>query len=60
MHTADLLTELTTHAPFAEYDAARLAEELRPFDVTPGQLDVGGRNRNGYRRGDVLRALERA
>ncbi|WP_440107884.1 DUF3631 domain-containing protein [Streptosporangium sp. H16] len=60
LHTADLLAELVTHPPYAEHDAAQLAEELRPYGVTPGQLDVGGRNRNGYRRGDVLRALDRA
>jgi S-DNA-T family DNA segregation ATPase FtsK/SpoIIIE len=59
-HTADLLAELVTHPAYEGWDAGRLADELRPFGVVPGQLDIGGRNRNGYRRGDILRALERA
>ncbi|MBO4270412.1 FtsK/SpoIIIE domain-containing protein [Microbispora triticiradicis] len=60
MWTADLLTELTTHQGFAGWDAERLANELRPYGVNPGQVNIGGTNRNGYRRGEVLRALERA
>ena len=60
MWTADLLVEMAAHPTYADWDAARLADELRPFGVTPGQVNIGPRNRNGYLKGDVLRALERA
>ncbi|WP_055480866.1 FtsK/SpoIIIE domain-containing protein [Sphaerimonospora mesophila] len=58
--TIDLLSELTTHQGFEGWTADQLADALRPYGVTPGQVNIGGTNRNGYRRGDVLRALERA
>lgn len=59
IHTADLLAELVTHPAYEGWDAGRLAEELRPHGVAPSQVNIDGTNRNGYRRGDVLRALER-
>lgn len=59
-HTAELLEALgRVSAEFAGWDAARLAAALKPVGVAPVQLDIGGRNRNGYRRTDVQAALER-
>jgi hypothetical protein len=59
-HTADLLPALAAvDAAYEGWDAARLSGALRPLGVAPVQLDIGGRNRNGYRRGDVQAALER-
>lgn len=60
MHTADLLAELTQHQAYAGWDATKLADEVRPLGVAPSQIAIGGVNRNGYRRGEVLRALDRA
>ncbi|WP_449061233.1 hypothetical protein [Planomonospora algeriensis] len=60
MWTADLLSELALDPAYAGWNPARLSAELRPLGVAPSQLAIDGVNRNGYRRGDVLRALERA
>lgn len=58
-HTADLLPRLHRTGEYAGWDAARLAAALKPLGVAPVQLDINGRNRNGYRRADVAAALER-
>lgn len=60
MHTADLLEVLAEHTEYAGWDASRLADELRPLNVAPRQVVIDGRNRNGYVKGEVMRALERA
>ncbi len=39
------------------WDAGKLAEALRPYGVSPGDVKVGGINRNGYKREDLLAAL---
>ncbi|MBB4929191.1 hypothetical protein F4561_005607 [Lipingzhangella halophila] len=60
-HTADLLPALAkVSSEYADWDAGRLSTTLRPLGVTPVQLDIDGRNRNGYRRSDIQAALERA
>lgn len=58
--TVELLAELTGHPPYAEWEATRLADELRPLGVRPGDQWINGANLRGYRRADVMRALERA
>lgn len=59
MHTADLLPALAKRQEYADWDAARLAAALKPLGVTPRQVDLEGRNRNGYRRDDITNALDR-
>lgn len=58
--TADLLAELVQHPPYAGWDATKLAAELRPVGVTPGDRWIDGDNKRGYLRAEVMRALERA
>ncbi|MFE3449604.1 hypothetical protein ACFXJ8_11780 [Nonomuraea sp. NPDC059194] len=48
IHTADLLEALGSG-----WTAARVAEVLRPHGITPGDVKIGGVNRNGYRRSDL-------
>lgn len=48
MHTADLVEALGDG-----WTAARLAEVLKPYGVTPAGLKIDGINRNGYRRADL-------
>lgn len=57
--TAPLLEELAEYPEYEGWDAARLADELRPLGVAPDQINSGGRNRKGYRREAIVRALER-
>lgn len=60
-HTADLLERLARASDeYTGWDAARLAAALRPLGVTSRQLDIDGRNRNGYRRDVIQDALDRA
>ncbi len=60
IHTADLLPILTTvSGEYADWDAAQLSATLKPLGVAPVQMDIDGRNRNGYRRTDIAAALER-
>jgi S-DNA-T family DNA segregation ATPase FtsK/SpoIIIE len=59
--TERLLEALTTqHLMAAGWDATRLADELRPLGVRPADQWIEGRNQRGYRRADVMRALDRA
>ncbi|MFA1552018.1 FtsK/SpoIIIE domain-containing protein [Actinomadura chokoriensis] len=58
-HTAEMLPALTQRPEFGGWDAAKLAGALKPLGVTPRQVDLDGRNRNGYRRDDVTSALDR-
>lgn len=59
--TERILGVLTSqHLAAAEFDATKLADELRPLDVRPADQWIDGRNQRGYRRVDVLRALDRA
>ncbi|MBF8191643.1 hypothetical protein ITP53_39315 [Nonomuraea sp. K274] len=48
MHTADLVEALGPG-----WSAARVAQALRPHGVVPGDVKIGGVNRNGYRRQDL-------
>ena len=52
MHTTDLVEALG-----AGWTAARVAEALKPYGVAPGDLKIGGINRNGYRRADIEQLL---
>lgn len=58
--TADLLAYLAGDLVYATWDATRLADELRPYGVRPGDRWIDGDNKRGYLRADVLRALDRA
>jgi hypothetical protein len=59
--TEQLLGVLTTqHLMAAGWDATRLADELRPLGVRPADQWIEGRNHRGYRRAEVMRALDRA
>lgn len=56
--TADLLARLSAvDARYAAWTAERLASALKPAGVTPGQIRVDGRNRNGYTSAAVAAAL---
>ncbi|MFI6788608.1 FtsK/SpoIIIE domain-containing protein [Nonomuraea sp. NPDC050383] len=48
MHTADLVEALGPG-----WTAARIAEVLKPYGVTPRDVKIDGVNRNGYRRQDI-------
>ncbi|TDE40482.1 hypothetical protein E1295_31785 [Nonomuraea mesophila] len=48
MHTVDLVAALGPG-----WSPARVAEVLRPYGIAPGDLKIGGINRNGYRRADL-------
>lgn len=61
IHTADLLERLAAASDeYAGWDSSRLAAAVKPLGLLPGQLDIDGRNRNGYRRDRVQAALDRA
>ncbi|WP_165495138.1 FtsK/SpoIIIE domain-containing protein [Actinomadura roseirufa] len=59
-HTADILAALTRMGGYADWEPTKLAAALKPLGVFPRQVDIDGRNRNGYRREDVTQALDRA
>jgi S-DNA-T family DNA segregation ATPase FtsK/SpoIIIE len=47
--TDDILTRLSTiDTRYQGWDAEQLASVLRPLGVTPTQVKINGRNRNGY------------
>ncbi|MEU4226230.1 hypothetical protein AB0F17_18180 [Nonomuraea sp. NPDC026600] len=48
MHTAELVDALGPG-----WTAARIARVLKPHGVQPGDVKIGGVNRNGYRRADL-------
>ncbi|WP_433252805.1 hypothetical protein ACQPYK_08465 [Streptosporangium sp. CA-135522] len=52
LHTVDLVEALGPG-----WTPARIAEALKPYGITPGQVVIDGRNRNGYKRGDLEAAL---
>ncbi|OUC99298.1 hypothetical protein [Streptosporangium minutum] len=52
LHTVDLVEALGDG-----WTPARVAEALKPYGVSPGDVKIDGRNRNGYRRGDLMAAL---
>jgi S-DNA-T family DNA segregation ATPase FtsK/SpoIIIE len=58
--TADLLAYLSGDLVYSAWDASALADALRPLGVRPGDQWIGGQNLRGYRRVDVMRALDRA
>jgi S-DNA-T family DNA segregation ATPase FtsK/SpoIIIE len=57
--TEDLLTRLAEHDPvtYGGWDADALSTVLRRFGITPTQIWCQGRNRRGYLRADITRAL---
>jgi S-DNA-T family DNA segregation ATPase FtsK/SpoIIIE len=57
--TDDVLTRLTEHDPvtYRGWDAETLSAVLRRFGITPTQIWHQGRNRRGYLRADIARAL---
>jgi len=57
--TEDLLARLTEHDPvtYGGWDAEALSAVLRRFGITPTQIWRQGRNRRGYLRADIARAL---
>lgn len=61
IHTDDLLVRLSELRPqlYAGWGAEQLALALRPHGVRPGQISIGGRNRNGYRLEWIAEALAR-
>ncbi|MFI6499894.1 hypothetical protein [Nonomuraea typhae] len=58
MWSTDLLAELTQQPGHTDWDPSRLSAQLRPLGSASSQLAIEGVNRNGYRRGDLLRAQE--
>ncbi|GAA3222754.1 FtsK/SpoIIIE domain-containing protein [Actinocorallia longicatena] len=59
-HTAEILDALTKMDGYDGWEAGKLAAALKPLGVFPRQVEIDGRNRNGYRREDVTQALDRA
>ncbi|WP_304450833.1 hypothetical protein [Nocardiopsis sp. YSL2] len=60
VHTADLLGRLAAISDeYIGWDAAKLAATVKPLGLIPGQVDLDGRNRNGYRRDRVQETLDR-
>jgi DNA segregation ATPase FtsK/SpoIIIE, S-DNA-T family len=57
--TEDLLARLAQHDPhtYGEWDAEALSAVLRGFGITPTQIWRHGRNRRGYLRADIARAV---
>jgi S-DNA-T family DNA segregation ATPase FtsK/SpoIIIE len=57
--TDDVLARLTAHDPqlYSGWDAEVLSAVLRRFGITPTQIWHQGRNRRGYLRADIARAL---
>jgi S-DNA-T family DNA segregation ATPase FtsK/SpoIIIE len=57
--TEDLLTRLAEHDPqiYGGWDAEALSAVLRRFGITPTQIWRQGRNRRGYLRADIARAV---
>jgi S-DNA-T family DNA segregation ATPase FtsK/SpoIIIE len=57
--TEDLLARLAEHDPatYRRWDAEALSAVLRRFGITPTQIWRQGRNRRGYLRADIARAL---
>ncbi len=57
--TEHLLTRLAAvDARYSQWSPEDLAEALRPFGITPVQVWHAGRNRNGYDRDTIARALD--
>ncbi|MFD8563909.1 hypothetical protein ACFV1N_42130 [Streptosporangium canum] len=52
LHTVDLVEALGDG-----WTPARVAEALKPYGVSPGDVKIDGRNRNGYRRQDLMAAV---
>lgn len=59
--TADLLARLATEPAWAHLngDPGELARLLKPYGIAPKGQDIDGTNRNGYRRGQFVQALDR-
>jgi S-DNA-T family DNA segregation ATPase FtsK/SpoIIIE len=57
--TEDVLARLVEHDPvtYRGWDAETLSAVLRRFGITPTQIWRQGRNRRGYLRADIARAL---
>lgn len=57
--TDDLLARLAAHDPvtYGQWDAEALSAVLRRFGITPTQIWRQGRNRRGYLRADITRAV---
>lgn len=61
IHTSDLLAKLAKASDeYTGWDATRLAAAAKPVGLIPGQVEIDGKNRNGYRRDRVQAALDRA
>ncbi|WP_304455999.1 FtsK/SpoIIIE domain-containing protein [Nocardiopsis sp. YSL2] len=61
IHTVDLLPLLAAASDeYAGWDATRLSTAVKGVGLIPGQVDIEGRNRNGYRRDRTQAALDRA
>jgi S-DNA-T family DNA segregation ATPase FtsK/SpoIIIE len=57
--TDDVLARLAAHDPqlYSGWDAEVLSAVLRRFGITPTQIWHQGRNRRGYLRADIARAV---
>jgi hypothetical protein len=57
--TEDVLARLAAHDPvtYRGWDAETLSALLRCFGIAPTQIWHQGRNRRGYLRADIARAL---
>lgn len=61
IHTKDLLPALAAASDeYADWDSARLSATVKGLGLIPGQLDIEGTNRNGYRRDRTQNALDNA
>jgi DNA segregation ATPase FtsK/SpoIIIE, S-DNA-T family len=58
--TEDVLARLAEHDPqvYGQWDAEQLSAVLRRFGITPTQIWHQGRNRRGYLRADIARAVD--
>ncbi|MGH3571383.1 MAG: hypothetical protein ACRDR6_18175 [Pseudonocardiaceae bacterium] len=57
--TEEVLSRLAKHDPpiYGGWDAEHLSAVLRRFGITPTQIWRHGRNRRGYLRADIARAV---
>ena len=61
IHTKPLLTKLAEASDeYVGWDSTRLAAAVKPYGLIPGQVEIDGKNLNGYRRDRVQGALDRA
>lgn len=58
LHTEDVLARLGELRPqiYGAWAPEQLASSVRPLGIRPGQVSIGGKNRQGYRRAAILEA----